>query len=59
MSPLPGGSHQLTEAEYLAFERESELKHEYIDGEIYAMTGASGHHNLIVASVIGGLIAQR
>jgi len=30
----------LTEAEYLAAELVSEVKHEYIDGHVYAMTGA-------------------
>jgi Uma2 family endonuclease len=38
---------RLTEAEYLAFERKSETKHEYMDGEVFAMTGASRAHNLI------------
>lgn len=33
--------------EYLTFDRESEFRHELIDGEIYAMTGASREHNLI------------
>ena len=38
----------LTPDEYLAFERESELKHEYVAGEIFAMAGAAEEHNLIV-----------
>lgn len=38
----------LSPAEYLAFERESEAKHEYIDGEMRPMAGASRLHNLIV-----------
>lgn len=33
--------------EYLAFEREAFEKHEYSDGEIVAMAGASREHNLI------------
>ena len=37
----------LTPAEYLAFERESETKHEYVAGEVFAMVGASRRHNLI------------
>jgi Uma2 family endonuclease len=48
----------MTEAEYLTFDRSSAVKHEYIDGQLYAMTGASGHHNLITASTIAALIAQ-
>jgi Uma2 family endonuclease len=38
---------RLSEAEYVDFEARSEIKHEYIDGRIYAMTGASRSHNLI------------
>jgi Uma2 family endonuclease len=43
-----------TVEEYLAFERSSELKHEYISGEIVAMAGATRAHNLVT-----GNIAQR
>jgi Uma2 family endonuclease len=49
---------RLTEAEYLAFERKSETKHEYVDGEVFAMTGASEEHNLICAMVNAVLIYQ-
>ncbi len=45
MAALPQPT--MTEAEYLAFERASEFKHEFLDGQIYAMTGASRAHNLI------------
>ena len=37
----------LSVEDYLAFEERSEIKHEYIDGEIYAMAGASARHNQI------------
>ena len=37
----------LTEEEYLAGEEISEIKHEYIDGEIYAITGVSKNHERI------------
>jgi Uma2 family endonuclease len=33
-----------TEAEYLALERESEERHEYLDGQIYLMAGESLEH---------------
>ena len=36
-----------TVEEYLAFERKALDKHEYVDGEIIAMAGASREHNLI------------
>jgi Uma2 family endonuclease len=45
MSPLE--KQVMTEAEYLAFERASEIKHEFLDGEVFAMAGASRAHNLI------------
>ena len=35
----------LTEAEYLAGERDREIRHELIDGQAYAMTGVSDYHN--------------
>lgn len=34
--------------DYLADERDSELRHEYVAGQVYAMTGASRRHGLIV-----------
>lgn len=58
MTAMPDLPRTMTEAEYLAFERGSDIKHEYINGHVYAMTGASGNHNLIVASTISTLIAQ-
>jgi len=39
-----------TVEEYLAFERQSDTKHEYFAGEIVAMAGASYNHNLSVMS---------
>jgi len=44
--------------EYLAIERKSEFRSEYVNGEIAAMTGASRKHNLIVANLIGELRQQ-
>ena len=38
----------LTVEDYLAGEAASEIRHEYIDGQVYAMTGASDRHGLIV-----------
>ncbi|MDQ4075352.1 MAG: Uma2 family endonuclease, partial [Chloroflexota bacterium] len=45
MSSLPKTQYYTPE-EYLALEREAEYKNEYLNGEIYAMTGASREHNL-------------
>lgn len=50
MSVLPQPA--MTPEEYLAFERSQEQKHEYWNGQIYLMSGASARHNLITANVI-------
>ncbi|MCP4661999.1 MAG: Uma2 family endonuclease [bacterium] len=44
--------------EYLAFERQSETKHEFLDGEIVAMSGASRAHGLIAWNLSGILYPQ-
>jgi len=46
-SNLAQSKKYYTVEEYLAFEREASEKHEFIDGEIIAMAGASREHNLI------------
>ena len=51
-----------TVEEYLAFERQSEEKHEYYAGEIFAMSGASREHNIIVintGTILNSQLAQR
>jgi Uma2 family endonuclease len=47
-----------TPERYLAFERASETKHEYLAGEIFAMTGASENHNLITGNTLASLHTQ-
>ena len=44
--------------DYLEGELESQVRHEYMDGEIYAMVGASDRHGLITLNV-AGLLSQR
>lgn len=44
--------------DYLAGEETAKRKHEYVDGQIYMMTGGSYAHNLISANVLGELHAQ-
>jgi Uma2 family endonuclease len=39
--------------QYLAMEAQSQVRHEYVDGEIFLMSGASRRHNLIVGNLHG------
>ena len=48
----------LTPEEYLAWERKSDTKHEYLGGEIIAMSGASYRHTLITMNISGELYIQ-
>jgi len=47
-----------TVEEYLALERQSEERHEYIDGQIYAMAGESIEHGIICTNLSGQLYSQ-
>jgi len=58
MLPAAAPTGRVTPEEYLAFDRASEAAHEYVDGEIRAMTGASREHGLIVGAVFASLYAQ-
>lgn len=53
-------AHQVhyTYAEYLALEAASNVKHEYLDGQIYGMAGGSPDHAALGATVVGLLFAQ-
>ena len=49
---LPQLRHDyISEQEYLEGEKISEIKHEYIDGSVYAMAGASKNHQRIIANL--------
>jgi Uma2 family endonuclease len=37
--------------EYLAFEEQSPMRHEYVAGEVYAMTGGTTRHNIITLNI--------
>jgi Uma2 family endonuclease len=49
----PAARLRMTAEEYLAFERASEEKHEFADGEIFAMSGGKGTHANVAANIIG------
>lgn len=44
--------HNYSETEYFALEHSSVVRHEYYQGNIYAVAGASRNHNRIVASIV-------
>lgn len=52
---MPQPQPRLTLDEYLALERQSEARHEFFDGEIFAMAGASWRHGLIVSNLLTAL----
>lgn len=45
----------ITAAEYLEGERQSDVRHEFVDGRIYAMSGASVRHNQICGEIYSTL----
>ncbi|MGH8471968.1 MAG: Uma2 family endonuclease, partial [Gammaproteobacteria bacterium] len=47
-----------TWAEYIALEASSNVKHEYLDGQIYAMAGGTPEHAALAAAVTGLLFPQ-
>jgi Uma2 family endonuclease len=49
---------RITPEEYLELERRSEIKHEYLDGEMFAMPGVTRKHNLITLNIAADLNAQ-
>ena len=57
MSAIPKKKYIAPE-EYLAMERKSLEKHEYFNGEIFQMAGASEEHNTIAMNIAGSLHQQ-
>jgi len=49
---LPATPRRFTPQEYLLLERAADTKSEFIDGQIFAMTGASRAHNLIAVNLV-------
>jgi Uma2 family endonuclease len=47
-----------TLADYLALEATSNVKHEYLDGQIYGMAGGTPEHAALAAAVTGLLFGQ-
>lgn len=45
---------RMSAQEYLHGKLDSEIRHEYVDGEVYAMAGAGEAHNLIAGNIDAG-----
>jgi Uma2 family endonuclease len=50
--PLPP---RVSVEEYLAGEQASQVRHEYVDGAVFAMGGASDRHNLLAGNLLTAL----
>jgi hypothetical protein len=51
MSLVKKEGSKISQNEYLKGELTSEIKHEFIDGYVYAMAGASENHTLISQNI--------
>jgi Uma2 family endonuclease len=45
----------MSPVEYLAFERASDQKHEYADGEVFAMSGGTFEHSAVATGLLAAL----
>ncbi|MEA2164538.1 MAG: hypothetical protein QOK37_2665 [Thermoanaerobaculia bacterium] len=54
-APVPHERHRYTYEEYLAYERDSDRKHEFDTGEIVAMAGGSPRHSALASRISGAL----
>lgn len=49
---------QISVADYLAGEQDAKRRHEYVEGGVYAMVGATNAHNRIATNATGALHSQ-
>jgi len=55
MIAIPKAAGWISPEEYLEGERYAEVRHEYVDGYVYAMAGASDDHNRIAGNIFAEL----
>ena len=55
MTAIPRAADWISPEEYLEGERLAEVRHEYVDGRVYAMAGASDDHNRIAGNIFAEL----
>lgn len=58
MQAIPKSTGLVSPEEYLEGERLSDVRHEYVDGHVYAMAGASDDHNRIARN-LGAQLTNR
>lgn len=51
----PCNSQYMTVEEYLKFEGRSSQRHEYVRGQVFAMSGSTDSHNVISVNLVGAL----
>ena len=54
----PASNQPVKIEEYLAGEQDGEVRHEYVAGHVYAMTGASARHALIVGAFFAAMLPR-
>lgn len=52
---LKENDEPFTFKDYLKWEAENDEKHEYFDGQVFAMAGASDHHDLVVVNLLSAI----
>ena len=52
---LPKLKPKISQQDYLEGEKISQIKHEYLDGEVYEMAGTSIRHNRIIRNLLSRL----
>ena len=58
MTAIPKTAGMITPEEYLEGEPAAEVRHEYLEGYVYAMAGASDDHNRIAGNIFGELYVR-
>ena len=53
---LPKLKTKISVEDYLEGEKVSQIRHEYIDGEVYAMAGTSDNHNRVAGNLYSAFL---
>ncbi|HET6385725.1 MAG TPA: Uma2 family endonuclease [Armatimonadota bacterium] len=48
----------ISEEEYYSLEARAEIRHEYLNGEVFAMAGGSPEHARLIASITGSMVSR-